>query len=151
MSSLISRDLLNLALNHINAGELKTISSGTYIDYLPKDVIQYLQGYTGPVECYYVVESRGTDEDDNEVDYCAWVNTSYQEVRRGLRNSSVCVFDGDIVFVDGKPHLLHPLKKLYGLKKSKMCSKRCSGKNQSGRRCRNRVSSKSLCFIHDVE
>jgi hypothetical protein len=163
-----SRDLLNIALGDKKVETLENIGTDTFLDYLPKDVIEYLHNYTeGLLDCYYVIRHLYDGYGRRDEIVYAWVNHTQQYVNDRIRQNvgyygySIPLY-GQIIFIDGKPHLVRSIKKtnLYGMPKPKKIKKtqdskslkpsvKCIGKTKSGKRCKHRISNiDRLCAIH---
>lgn len=163
------RDKLDIALGIKSVDDLSCrVISGTFLDYLPKDIIQYLQQYTGPIDCFYMTEIVYDNQNRRVPQFHAWVNKTHAQATQQAKNKGFYnnqVRAAKIIFIDGQPHLTQPMNKrrLYGMPKPKPQRKykkratlnpmirtlRCSGICVSGKRCKNRTyDSKGKCSIH---
>lgn len=144
--------------------------SGTYFDKLPKDLVWYMLGYTGPQNGYLVLKAKysfygGTR--DHEI-----VKATTLASREKLRqlypeNAGVNIYHQTVrheivpvkfVFIDGKQYAAIPVKKkIEGFtppKNAGDASKdakrwRCTGYNKSGKRCRKKTKNATeMCSVH---
>lgn len=135
--------------------------SKTYFEeYLPKDLIEYLRKFTGPIEIWYIKTLQRAN---------VWGGQQYIERRYGYLGKSEEEMDKiskrygqnstihkcQIIFVDGKAHRLYPLERLNGMpssvvkKRKKQTSWQCTGKTKQGKRCKTKTRDTSkLCTTH---
>jgi hypothetical protein len=160
--SIDSRDLLEVAVGDKKPEELKLRKTDTFLDYLPKDVLQYLYQYTGPLDCYYMTNIVYDNQGNRYPNFYVWVNKTHNEAIQDARNKGFWnnrVASAQIMFMEGRPYLVQPVEKrrLYGMPKSPKAKKandgsatmRCTGKTISGKRCKHRTSNNNgKCSIH---
>lgn len=167
------RDWLNLAIGDNDINNLKNHLPGAshYLDKLPKDLIEYIQSFTGPIDCYYtasvIYPSYGTN---TKYRFRAFVNKSKNEASIlaakegyiGYPDPDVAL--GKLIFIDGQAHVAVPVynNRVVGMsppsKKRKIAplkSKQCTGRTLNNRRCKNRVMPSSgdsyiRCNTHSV-
>ena len=142
-------------------------SSGLCLDVLPKDVLCYMRGYTGPDVCMVVINSEyavGNHLSRTIKISGAWINKSEEYVRASARRKDILVYNsgvqsGKLIYIDGSPHVALPMLKsrIYGVKKRKRKRKsvlikksvRCKGRTKSNKRCKHRVNNDiGLCSVH---
>lgn len=170
-SELTNREILNISIGDQPLGNLGRNITGTFLDKLPKDIIQYLQRYTGPQDCFYssaIVWSNGHLSTRHHR-YRAWVNKTEKEAQRHSQKNNYGdgwrgpnVEKGKLIFIDGKPHVAVPVYKnyVYGMDRRKRIktikSKQCGGTTTQRKRCKHRIiplpkwdkSQKLYCHIH---
>lgn len=153
------RDLLNIAIGDNDINNFRKKLSGTYLDKLPKDLIEYIQSFTGPIDCYYtatvIYPSYGTN---TKYRFRAFVNKSKNEasilaVKKGyIGYRDPDVAPGKLIFIEGKAHIAVPVynNRVFGIsppsKKRKIVplkSKQCTARTQLNKRCKKRVMSSS--------
>ncbi len=161
-----SRDLLDVATGKRLPDEIQDSDKCEFLEMLPKDIIQYLQGYTGVFDCYHAIERTW---DYNIAKYIirhfVWCNTTKADAERSRNNlqlqlqySSTDLKDSKLIFIDGSPYVAMPIpkKNIYGLPKEKKRkiavegkSTRCTGRNMDDKRCKRRVGGEhELCVLH---
>jgi len=167
LETIKSRDLLDVALGVKKVDDLNIKGTGTFLDLLPKDIIEYLYHYTGPMDCLYLTNIIYDASGRRIPEFHVWVNKTQQEVssyaqRNGYYNNQIT--KAQVFFMEGKPYLIQPIekRKLYGMpvpskpKKLKVggssnMKKRCSCKTKSGKRCKAKTSNASgKCTVHDT-
>lgn len=158
------RDKLNVALGDKDVHTISQKITGTFLDHLPKDVIQYLHQYTGPIDCFYLTNIIHNNQNRRVPQFHAWVNKTQTEATNQARNKGYLnnqLTAAKIIFIDGQPHLTQPIDrtKLYGMprpprkkRKAGSLSGRCTGTCINGKRCKNRTSkSKGKCSTHSTQ
>lgn len=131
-----------------------------FFDMLPKDVIQYLRKYTGPIDCcvyrdinrYYVYIGNNKEKASNYLKSKAVIPQYYQ---------NNYLIDGKLIFIDGVSHIAIPIpkKNIYNYPKPKHVntkvissnkkSTRCKGVTLNGTRCKqHRRNGIEYCWIH---
>ena len=140
--------------------------SHTYLDKLPKDLVWYMLGYTGPQDGYMVLKTTRN-----------WIGQrKYTELIRATTIDSLAELQSDysnnhynhygpqyeiakvkFIFIDGKQYAAVPVrKKIYGYtppKSKRQVLKvpqwRCAGRTTKGRRCKNKTKNATkLCPVH---
>lgn len=156
IETISSRDMLEVALGTKDVDSLGLKGTGTFLDQLPKDVIQYLYHYTGPMDCYYLTNFAYDASGTRRLPvFHAWVNKTQQQASQEASNKGFMglqISPAQVFFMEGKPYLIQQIDKrhLYGMpqppkaKKAKIESTgtttRCIGKTKSGKRCKTRTS-----------
>lgn len=152
--------------------EVEDVSkTGTLLDEMPKDLLSYLRGYTGPQSCVAVLNNQyiggggGMGYDKATIVSGVWINKDKDQVgdearKKGQLRFNTTIETSKLVFLDGSPYVLLPVAKnnIYGVKKrrrkkqDKPRSVRCRGRKVDGKRCKNRVkkgdNSPEFCQIH---
>lgn len=139
--------------------------SKTYFDMLPKDLVWYMSGYTGPQDGYIVFKSRRTyygDSRDFEIVKATTLrseeslNQEYVDDNQNLFNTTrYKVVPVKFVFIDGKQYAAVPIRnKIRGFTPKttqvKVKSWRCVGRNTSGNRCKRKTKNATkLCPVHN--
>ncbi len=168
-------EILNIARGRKEIA-VEKFPSGTYFNRLPKDMIEYLKGFTGPLDCLYMSEIQlsygtsvriptvvcvGKTQDDGE----KIIENYFQRkcgryVRRWSRpGARPYIQKGKVIFVDGKVHLLQPIAtcRVKGIstnrgfftKSTDIKSSKCKGKTSKGLQCKARTKHKSgYCYKH---
>lgn len=163
-----TRDLLDVALGDKDPEDVKiSRNSGTFLDRLPKDILQYLYHYTDPIDCFYLTHVVHDNQGRRIPSFHVWVDKTLPQALQEARNKGFWnnqITQAQIIFMEGKPYLIQQVEKnqLYGIKKSKRRLNlqkkggsiyeysRCTAKTNSGKRCKNRTSNKSgKCTTHD--
>ena len=154
MSELSDRELLDISLGDKDLSKIDRKLTNTFIDHLPKDVIQYLKRYTGPTECFYSTLTSYKTSNNRYYQYRAWVGKTEEQAKYHCRRNRYCdnvwrgpfVEKGKLIFIDGVAHVAVPVYRnhVYGMRrKSKKIivnkSRQCSGKTVQGKRCKHRV------------
>lgn len=131
----------------------------TFFEYLPKDLIDHLKNYTGPIKAHYLRWPSGTHyyngrfvQDFERKYYVNKTTVQMNKLKEG-KGPFCKVITCKIIFVNGKPCRLLPISKLYGIEKKRKHvetqSYRCKGYTIKGRRCKMKIIHPSeLCPKH---
>jgi hypothetical protein len=144
--------------SNYNLLTLKGLSpSKTYFDKLPKDLVWYLLGYTGPKEGYVVIRQHPLHYNKTSEIVKATTVHNLQELKDYYYepyqyNTRYKYAKVKFIFIDGKQYAAVPInKKIEGFtpKKTKEKIQRCQGETVNGKRCRHKTKNKQgLCYLH---
>lgn len=174
MSEITDREILDVSLGLEDPNNFGRRITSTFLDHLPKDVIEYLQRYTGPIDCLYATSLVWTDgfQHIRKHRYRAWVNKSFEHAENESHNNNYSngwagpfVEEGKLIFIDGKAFVALPVYKnrVFGMahkKKKKRDdgkSKRCDARTLASKRCKRKVvlpknwvndGDKIYCCVH---
>ena len=134
-----------------------------YFDFLPKDLIEHLKNYSGPLDAYYLKWRNGGNWHGGEYikhfERKYYVNKSRAQMNSIKRSGNILQRIGEIkicriIFIDGKANRVYPIPKLYGLPRKRnrtipVKSYRCNGKTVKGVRCKMKIThSSQYCSKH---
>ena len=141
--------------------------SGTYLDQLPKDLVWYMLGYTGPKDGYVVMKKPYFNRGPLTIEKCTTLATKQEleehYISQVYYGPQFMVEKVKFIFIDGKQYAAVPIKgKIDGFtppktKKNKnssskkTASHRCVGRNVNGSRCKHKTTNTDkLCKTHIV-
>jgi hypothetical protein len=131
--------------------------SDTYFDKLPKDLIWYMLGYTGPQDGYIVMKKPYFNRGPLEIVKATTLYTKEELLNKYMSvnyyGPQFLVEKVKYVFIDGKQYAAVPIKcRIDGFTPpddDKSHLKRCIGKTLSGKRCKRKThDSNNLCVTH---
>ena len=137
-------------------------SSDTYLDKLPKDLVWYLLGYTGPKDGFIVMKkayfNNGPLEFVKATTVQSEVELKKQFTTPMYYGPQYIIESVKFIFIDGKQYAAVPIKKkIDGFtppsadnKHKKRKRYRCTGLTANNRRCKNKIPVKGEhCKIHN--
>ena len=135
--------------------------SKTYLDKLPKDLVWYMLGYTGPQDGYVVIKKRSYGRGDIKLVKATTVHT-FKELNE--RYSGTLHYGPHylcekvkFIYIDGKQYAAVPIRrKIEGFtlnnKPKKIKSRRCKGRTTTDMRCKRRTYNSNIyCTTHQEQ
>jgi hypothetical protein len=132
------------------------VPGGTYLDKLPKDLVWYMLGYTGPKDGYIVMKKPSFGRGSLQIVKATTVHTQAE-----LRNKYMSIDYGPqiiiesvkYIFIDGKQYAAVPIKgRIDGFtppKTSKTGLNRCIAQTTLNRRCKQKTQNIDMrCSKH---